>query len=117
MPVEQLDAELALEVADLSAERRLRDVQKDRCLVQTFRFQDTNEIAELPYVHSNPQTLHAPAPARRHATRGRPQRAADRLKSPARSGRSPGPATDRRRRKPPPAIAACQSRSPSWSRS
>src|SRR5712671_6771801 len=69
MPIEQLDAELALEVADLSAERRLRDVQKDRCLVQTFRFQDTNEIAELPYVHSIPQTLHAPAPARRHATR------------------------------------------------
>jgi hypothetical protein len=48
MPVEQLDAELALEVVDLRAERRLRDVQKNRCLGQTFRFQDTNEIAELP---------------------------------------------------------------------
>src|SRR3981081_2946936 len=75
MPIEQLDPELALEVANLSAQRRLRDVQKDRCLVQTFRFQDTNEIPELPYVHSTPQTAtqHAPASERRHATRGRLQ--------------------------------------------
>jgi hypothetical protein len=59
MPIEQLDAELALEIADLSAQRRLRDVQEDRCLVQAFRFQDANEIAELSDVHSKSPNRHA----------------------------------------------------------
>jgi hypothetical protein len=49
--VEEADAELGLEVADLSRERRLADVDPKRGLRHARRFGDADEVPEMPQLH------------------------------------------------------------------
>jgi hypothetical protein len=49
--VQQLHAELALQIANLRAQRGLRDMQERGRLVETFCLHDTDEITKLPDVH------------------------------------------------------------------
>jgi hypothetical protein len=50
-PLEQRDAELTLEVADLPAERRLRDVQPPRGATDVLLLGDGDEVVDLREAH------------------------------------------------------------------
>src|SRR6266540_1931573 len=50
-PMEETDAELALEVADLLTERRLRDVQALRGSTEMQLFGDRHEVPEVTKLH------------------------------------------------------------------
>ena len=66
-PIEQRDANLHLELADLLAERRLRRVQPGRGAREIQFFRDCHEVPQMPQLHPdrldgaaknrNPETL------------------------------------------------------------